>query len=175
MIFFIGMAALFLIGNFYSDNRQDHWGFYATVIGFVLLPLVITIPYYILTAKTITIEEDGVAEYKKGELKQKLRFEDISSICITNPRISIMAAKNGFHLGDITFSNNRKGFAEYELPFLVEIVKRCDFRIKPEQIEAPKGYWLIALNTANELTNKRMAMLNEAIIRAREDYNKKTI
>jgi len=155
MAFIVIFVIIVVIWNFLSVEPEQGLIFWIPALFFVFAPCVISIPYYIFTAKEIVIEELGVAEYKKGKLKKIFRYEEIKAIDVQKVNIFINGTRKPDypyeHVTDvlgillrllfsskfrkrfaedkIIFKNHRKGFKEIELPFVIEIAKRSNCKI----------------------------------------------
>jgi len=155
MAFVLGVAILIIIWDFLSSEPQRGFGFWMAIIFLIFMPVILFVPYHLLTAKEVVIEEHGVAEYKKGKLIKLIKYEEIQVINVRRIDIFVNGTrKSDYPYNDVTsalgilfrllfsskfrkrfdedriiFKNHKKGFKEVELSFIIEIAKRSNCKI----------------------------------------------
>lgn len=155
-IFSLCIVVFFYFLNYINNNPEEGFILHAPMIAIMIFPNLVSLIYYNMDSKTIVIEEEGVAEYKKGKLVKLIKYQDITQIDVQRQTITVFGTiKPDFpYLHIITsfslsliklftskdfrkrrkefridFANTKRGFDEIELPFITEIAKRSEREI----------------------------------------------
>lgn len=97
---FFAIAIFIVILNIINIKPEHTLGFYAAVSSVTLAPLILMTLYYKCTAKTIVLEKDRVAEYRKDRktknLKQTklIKYDKVIDIEVRKSQIIIYSARN---------------------------------------------------------------------------------
>ena len=183
MGFIVSFVIIATVFNFIRDEPEQGISFWATMLLLLLMPVIMGVPYHILTAKEVVVEELGVAEYRKGKLKKLLKYEDIQTINVRKIDIFIYGTRKEDYPYEhittlfgviirllfssnfrkrydedlITLKNHRKGFKEVELPFIIEIAKKSNCEVSFYDNYSTEENKSI-LNKALILNKKKLAM-----------------